>query len=273
MADFKKLTATEVSSKRFTPVRMREGYSMDEVDEFLEAVEGTINSFNSDAANLQLENEALKTAPKPPVPSDESIARIKSLEAELSTAQQEKTALQESVRILTEQLTTAQREAQEARASAASAEAAASAASAASSPATMDIAGASSTVARMLETAARAHDELVSEGQVESDRLKREAQIASQALIATTNAEVQKRIQEAEIAKNEAYAALAGQKKDLEDAVAILREVEANSRRELVAHYSSTLETLKTIPLITETEPPATHPHRPPTSDIPSFNA
>lgn len=39
-----RLTAADVAAKRFTPVKLREGYSMDEVDDFLDAVQQTLGS-------------------------------------------------------------------------------------------------------------------------------------------------------------------------------------------------------------------------------------
>src|SRR3954467_1387090 len=48
------LTPQDVSNKRFTPVRLREGYDMGEVDQFLDEVE-------SELARLLGENDELRT--------------------------------------------------------------------------------------------------------------------------------------------------------------------------------------------------------------------
>jgi DivIVA domain-containing protein len=48
------LTPDDVSNKRFTPVRLREGYDMGEVDQFLDEVEGEL-------ARLTSENEDLRS--------------------------------------------------------------------------------------------------------------------------------------------------------------------------------------------------------------------
>src|SRR3954451_19336621 len=48
------LTPEDVSNKRFTPVRLREGYDMGEVDQFLDEVE-------SELARLTRENEDLRS--------------------------------------------------------------------------------------------------------------------------------------------------------------------------------------------------------------------
>ena len=48
------LTPEDVSNKRFTPVRLREGYDMGEVDQFLDEVEAEL-------ARLTAENDDLRT--------------------------------------------------------------------------------------------------------------------------------------------------------------------------------------------------------------------
>ena len=48
------LTPEDVSNKRFTPVRLREGYDMGEVDQFLDEVE-------TELARLTRENEDLRS--------------------------------------------------------------------------------------------------------------------------------------------------------------------------------------------------------------------
>src|SRR4051812_21776137 len=48
------LTPEDVSNKRFTPVRLREGYDMGEVDQFLDEVEAEL-------ARLTRENEDLRS--------------------------------------------------------------------------------------------------------------------------------------------------------------------------------------------------------------------
>src|SRR4051812_48452860 len=50
------LTPEDVSNKRFTPVRLREGYDMGEVDQFLDEVEAEL-------ARLTRENDDLPTKP------------------------------------------------------------------------------------------------------------------------------------------------------------------------------------------------------------------
>jgi DivIVA domain-containing protein len=54
MGEVMPLTPEDVSNKRFTPVRLREGYDMGEVDQFLDEVE-------SELARLTKENDDLRT--------------------------------------------------------------------------------------------------------------------------------------------------------------------------------------------------------------------
>src|SRR5512133_3329504 len=53
MGEVMPLTPEDVSNKRFTPVRLREGYDMGEVDQFLDEVEGEL-------ARLTKENDDLR---------------------------------------------------------------------------------------------------------------------------------------------------------------------------------------------------------------------
>ena len=53
MGEVMPLTPEDVSNKRFTPVRLREGYDMGEVDQFLDEVEAEL-------ARLTKENDDLR---------------------------------------------------------------------------------------------------------------------------------------------------------------------------------------------------------------------
>ena len=47
------LTPEDVSNKRFTPVRLREGYDMGEVDQFLDEVEAELARLTRDNEDLR----------------------------------------------------------------------------------------------------------------------------------------------------------------------------------------------------------------------------
>ena len=87
------LTPEDVSNKRFTPVRLREGYDMGEVDQFLDEVEAEL-------ARLTRENDDLRTklsaaqsgapveapAPMPEPPTPEPVAAMPEPEPEPTPA-------------------------------------------------------------------------------------------------------------------------------------------------------------------------------------------
>ena len=62
MGEVMPLTPEDVSNKRFTPVRLREGYDMGEVDQFLDEVEAEL-------ARLTKENEELRSSEMFPIRS------------------------------------------------------------------------------------------------------------------------------------------------------------------------------------------------------------
>jgi DivIVA domain-containing protein len=143
------LTPEDVSNKRFTPVRLREGYDMGEVDQFLDEVE-------SELARLTRENEELRT--------------------KLSTAQQGGTS--------TSTTAPAQEKAPEPAAPAAKAPEPVKPAEpvAAAAPKVTTVADASSAAARLLEIATRNADELVGEAKDEADKIVGEARTKAERL-------------------------------------------------------------------------------------------
>ena len=60
MGEVMPLTPEDVSNKRFTPVRLREGYDMGEVDQFLDEVEAELARLTKE--NDDLRCEALRGA-------------------------------------------------------------------------------------------------------------------------------------------------------------------------------------------------------------------
>ncbi len=65
------LTPEDVSNKRFTPVRLREGYDMGEVDQFLDEVEAELARLTAENDDLRAKLGAAQTGSTPtgPVPS------------------------------------------------------------------------------------------------------------------------------------------------------------------------------------------------------------
>jgi DivIVA domain-containing protein len=62
------LTPEDVSNKRFTPVRLREGYDMGEVDQFLDEVESELARLNKENEDLRSKLAAGGGAPAAPAP-------------------------------------------------------------------------------------------------------------------------------------------------------------------------------------------------------------
>jgi DivIVA domain-containing protein len=69
MGEVMPLTPEDVSNKRFTPVRLREGYDMGEVDQFLDEVEGELARLTKENDDLRSKLAAAQSgAPAPTAP-------------------------------------------------------------------------------------------------------------------------------------------------------------------------------------------------------------
>ncbi|MFL6159184.1 MAG: DivIVA domain-containing protein [Marmoricola sp.] len=62
------LTPEDVSNKRFTPVRLREGYDMGEVDQFLDEVEAELERLNKENDDLRTKLSAAQSGAPAPAP-------------------------------------------------------------------------------------------------------------------------------------------------------------------------------------------------------------
>ena len=143
------LTPEDVSNKRFTPVRLREGYDMGEVDQFLDEVEAEL-------ARLTRENEDLRSklsaaqqggsATPAPAPIQEKAPEpVKAPEPTPAPAPTPAAAPTETIKVAT-------------------------------------VADASSAAARLLEIATRNADELVAEAKDNADKIIGEARTKSERL-------------------------------------------------------------------------------------------
>src|ERR1700741_3642221 len=70
MGEVMPLTPEDVSNKRFTPVRLREGYDMGEVDQFLDEVEAELERLNKENDDLRTKLSAAQRGggDAPPAP-------------------------------------------------------------------------------------------------------------------------------------------------------------------------------------------------------------
>jgi len=193
------LTPEDVRNKQFTTVRFKEGYDLDEVDNFLDEIEESLAAVTREAEDLRAtakgevlesireeirslgdENARLKSeldqaakaledsdarvvVSSDSAASDEAFktsqARVNELESELSSAREELAASLAAITVLKEQLATSQSEGV----------AAAATAAATSSPAEQGVAS-----VRILELAQRTADELVTEAKANVANITRE---------------------------------------------------------------------------------------------------
>src|SRR6476661_4660681 len=63
------LTPEDVSNKRFTTVRLREGYDMTEVDQFLDEVEAELERMTREADELRAKLHSVETGEPMPEPA------------------------------------------------------------------------------------------------------------------------------------------------------------------------------------------------------------
>src|SRR4249919_949928 len=85
MGEHMPLTPEDVSNKRFTPVRLREGYDMGEVDQFLDEVEAELARLTKENDDLRAQLAAgghapvvapVETAKEAAAPVDEAPAPV-----------------------------------------------------------------------------------------------------------------------------------------------------------------------------------------------------
>src|SRR3546814_3419698 len=67
MGEVMPLTPEDVSNKRFTPVRLREGYDMGEVDQFLDEVEAELARLTKENGDLRAKLSAAQSGAPAPV--------------------------------------------------------------------------------------------------------------------------------------------------------------------------------------------------------------
>ena len=209
------LTPEDVRNKQFTTVRFKEGYDLDEVDNFLDEIEESLSAVTREVEDLRatakgevpesireeirslgdenarLKSEldqaakALQDSDARVVVSDDNAAsdealrstqvRVNELELELSNSQAELSASLAAVTELKDQLAAAQTEGA----------AAAATAAATASPAEQGLAS-----VRILELAQRTADEAVASARIESEQLLGAAKSTSEELVSQAKANV-----------------------------------------------------------------------------------
>ncbi|HET6698290.1 MAG TPA: DivIVA domain-containing protein [Nocardioidaceae bacterium] len=217
------LTPEDVSNKRFTPVRLREGYDMGEVDQFLDEVE-------SELARLTRENDELR--------------------AKLATAQQGGTSAPAPV-----QEKAPERAPEPAPEPAPAAGAQATASSSVETIKVATVADASSAAARLLEIATRNADELVEDAKSQADKIVGEARTKAERLESESKAKADRmesdarsrsQMLDSETAerRQQLFGDLEKEKDKLSAEVENLRSFEREYRSRLRSYFTQQLEAL-----------------------------
>ena len=222
------LTPEDVSNKRFTPVRLREGYDMGEVDQFLDEVEAEL-------ARLTKDNDDLRS--------------------KLSAAQSNSPSASEPVTAATPVV---EKKAPEPTPEPEPAPVVAAAAAPAAAPETIrveTVPQASNAAARLLELATRNADELVDEAKNEADKIVGEARTKAERLESESkskadrvesDARTRAQMLDSETAerRTQLFGDLEKERDKLSADVDNLRSFEREYRSRLKSYFSQQLEAL-----------------------------
>ncbi len=223
------LTPEDVSNKRFTAVRLREGYDMSEVDQFLDEVESELERLNRENDELRTKLEAAQTgAPAPAVE--------KAPEPEVAAPVVEKAPEPEPV-----------------------VEKAPEPVAAVAGRETLTVtttAEASAAATRLLELAAKNADELVGEAQAQAEALVSEAQANAERLDTESRTKAERlesdartraQMLDAETAerRQQLFGDLEKEKSNLDAEIEGLRNFEREYRSQLKSYFHQQLEALE----------------------------
>jgi DivIVA domain-containing protein len=222
MGEVMPLTPEDVSNKRFTPVRLREGYDMGEVDQFLDEVEAELERLNKENEDLRTKLSAAQrggdvTSSLPPAPifkEPEPVLAPTPPPAPVPVA----AAPVEEFRVAT-------------------------------------VADASSAAARLLEIATRNADELVGDAKDEADKIIGAARTKAERLEVETKAKTDRLESDArtraamldsetEARRKEIFGNLEKEKDVLNGEIEGLRSFEREYRSRLKSYFSQQLEAL-----------------------------
>lgn len=211
------LTPEDVSNKRFTPVRLREGYDMGEVDQFLDEVEAELERLNKENDDLRAKLSAAQSGDgsavaAAPAPVFERAPEPVAPPAPVAAAPVEE------IRVAT-------------------------------------VADASSAAARLLEIATRNADELVDGAKEEADKIIGAAKTKAERLEAETKAKTDRLESDArtraamldsetEARRKEIFGNLEKEKDNLNGEIEGLRSFEREYRSRLKSYFSQQLEAL-----------------------------
>lgn len=232
------LTPEDVINKRFQPTKFREGYDQDEVDDFLDEIVVELRRINQENDALRKQVETLGGRPEESVvetsavsQSTEDVQETTSTPA-ASVTETSGTTVSEPVRVSDEQsASTAATVAPSAGTTTST-----PAQSAAAQPAATQTAPtteSAESAAAVLAMAQKLHDDYVSQGQAERERLITEGRTQADQLVA-----------DGKRTKEETLSSLEREKVDLEASVAQLRSFEEDYRGNLKSFLNAQLNDL-----------------------------
>ena len=223
MGEVMPLTPEDVSNKRFTPVRLREGYDMGEVDQFLDEVEAEL-------ARLTKENDDLRSK----LAAAQSAGGASSAPVEAAPAPEKTPAP-------------------------VAAPAAAPAARGIETIRVETVPEASNAAARLLELATRNHDELINQAKNDADKIVGEARTKAERLESESKEKADKMESDARTRasmldsetaarRQQLFGDLEREKDKLTTEVEGLRSFEREYRSRLKSYFTQQLEALNTAP-------------------------
>jgi DivIVA domain-containing protein len=230
MGEVMPLTPEDVSNKRFTPVRLREGYDMGEVDQFLDEVEAELARLTKENDDLRAKlSSAQQAAPAAAPAAPEPVA-----EAPAAPAVPEPVAAPEPV---------------------VEAPAPAAATGAIETLRVETVPQASNAAARLLELATRNHDALIDQAKGDADKLVGEARVKAERLESESKANADKmeadarqraQMLDTETAqrREQLFGDLEKEKDKLSAEVENLRAFEREYRSRLKTYFTQQLESL-----------------------------
>ena len=228
MGEVMPLTPEDVSNKRFTPVRLREGYDMGEVDQFLDEVEAELARLTKENDDLRSKLAAAQSgAPAPAAPAPQPVVE-KRPEPE---PEPEPTPVPTPAPVV--------------------------AASPVETIRVETVPQASNAAARLLEIATRNADELVEEAKNEADKIIAEARTKSERLDVESrtkadrleaDARTRAQMLDSETAerRRQMFGDLEKERDKLNSDVENLRSFEREYRSRLKSYFSQQLESLNT---------------------------
>jgi DivIVA domain-containing protein len=212
------LTPEDVSNKRFTPVRLREGYDMGEVDQFLDEVEAELERLNKENDDLRSKLSAAQQGGSSQSAAPTSAPAPVESKPEPAAVAAAPTPAAQEIKVTT-------------------------------------VADASSAAARLLEIATRNADELVSDAKEEADKIVAAARTKAERLEAETKTKTDRLEQDArtratmldsetEARRKEIFGGLEKERDSLTVEIENLRSFEREYRSRLRSYFTQQLEAL-----------------------------